>query len=64
MVDRPVMVLRGADDLISSKAYAGEFARTFSRGVFVQISSAGHLAHYDNPNGVLTALTRFCAPGR
>ncbi|MEU2731151.1 alpha/beta hydrolase [Streptomyces griseoviridis] len=54
----PSLVVRGLDGELG-RAEAQEMVRVLPRGQYAEVSDAGHLVHYDQPEGWLTAIEPF-----
>jgi pimeloyl-ACP methyl ester carboxylesterase len=52
-------VIWGAEDGITPRAYADEFARRIATAKSVCIERAGHLPHLEQPDAVLRAIEDF-----
>jgi pimeloyl-ACP methyl ester carboxylesterase len=55
----PVLVVRGGDSEIFSKADAAEFARRLPRGTCATVSNARHSVQTDNPSGLAEVIMAF-----
>jgi pimeloyl-ACP methyl ester carboxylesterase len=55
----PTLVLRGEHSPILDRDVAERMAKELPRGKFVEIPSAVHTLHEDNPDAVLAALKDF-----
>lgn len=54
----PTLVLRGIDGELG-RAEAQEMVRVLPRGQYAEVADAGHLVHYDQPEGWRTAVEPF-----
>ncbi|MFF9316663.1 alpha/beta fold hydrolase [Streptomyces sp. NPDC014735] len=54
----PALVLRGIDGVLG-RAEAQEMVRVLPRGQYAEVADAGHLVHYDQPEGWRTAVEPF-----
>ncbi|MFI9625129.1 alpha/beta fold hydrolase [Streptomyces sp. NPDC052042] len=58
LVRCPALVLRGIDGALG-RAEAQEMVRVLPRGQYAEVAEAGHLVHYDQPDGWLAAVRPF-----
>jgi len=58
-IDCPVLVVRGDDDMLVSRAHAVELADRVLGAKLMNIPFAGHCAHQEQPEIVLWALRHF-----
>ncbi|HXQ51579.1 MAG TPA: alpha/beta fold hydrolase [Stellaceae bacterium] len=58
-IDRPTLVLRGAQDGLVSHDYAESFARLIPGARLESIAGAAHLAHVERPAPVAERIVRF-----
>ncbi|MEV1062325.1 alpha/beta hydrolase [Streptomyces sp. NPDC050263] len=54
----PALVVRGLDGELG-RAEAQEMVRVLPRGEYAEVADAGHLVHYDQPEGWRTAIEPF-----
>ncbi|USQ88947.1 alpha/beta hydrolase [Streptomyces phaeoluteigriseus] len=54
----PTLVVRGLDGELG-RAEAQEMVRVLPRGEYAEVAQAGHLVHYDQPEGWRTAIEPF-----
>lgn len=54
----PTLVLRGLDGELG-RAEAQEMVRVLPRGQYAEVADAGHLVHYDQPEGWRAAVEPF-----
>ncbi|MFH0176427.1 alpha/beta fold hydrolase [Streptomyces cacaoi] len=54
----PALVVRGLDGELG-RAEAQEMVRVLPRGAYAEVADAGHLVHYDQPEGWRTAIEPF-----
>ncbi|MFF3939062.1 alpha/beta fold hydrolase [Streptomyces phaeofaciens] len=54
----PTLVVRGLDGELG-RAEAQEMVRVLPRGEYAEVADAGHLVHYDQPEGWRTAIEPF-----
>ncbi|NEE26212.1 alpha/beta hydrolase, partial [Streptomyces sp. SID7982] len=54
----PALVLRGLDGELG-RAEAQEMVRVLPRGQYAEVADAGHLVHYDQPDGWRAAVEPF-----
>ncbi len=57
-VQCPALVLRGLDGELG-RAEAQEMVRVLPRGQYAEVADAGHLVHYDQPDGWRAAVEPF-----
>jgi pimeloyl-ACP methyl ester carboxylesterase len=57
-VQCPTLVVRGLDGELG-RAEAQEMVRVLPRGEYAEVADAGHLVHYDQPEGWRTAIEPF-----
>ncbi|MGW1781541.1 alpha/beta fold hydrolase [Streptomyces sp. NPDC002143] len=57
-VQCPALVVRGLDGELG-RAEAQEMVRVLPRGEYAEVADAGHLVHYDQPEGWRTAIEPF-----
>ncbi|MFF1439879.1 alpha/beta fold hydrolase [Streptomyces sp. NPDC058295] len=57
-VQCPALVVRGLDGELG-RAEAQEMVRVLPRGAYAEVADAGHLVHYDQPEGWRTAIEPF-----
>jgi pimeloyl-ACP methyl ester carboxylesterase len=57
-VQCPTLVVRGLDGELG-RAEAQEMVRVLPRGEYAEVSDAGHLVHYDQPEGWRGAIEPF-----
>ena len=58
-----VLVLGGSDDLLNPIAALRDTWQSIDDTQWVEISSAGHALHWDQPEAVVNAVTRFLKKG-
>jgi pimeloyl-ACP methyl ester carboxylesterase len=58
LVQCPALVVRGLDGELG-RAEAQEMVRVLPRGRYAEVVDAGHLVHYDQPEGWRTAIESF-----
>ncbi|KUJ69855.1 hydrolase [Streptomyces albus subsp. albus] len=58
LVECPTLVIRGLDGELG-RAEAQEMVRVLPRGQYAEVADAGHLIHYDQPEGWCRALDSF-----
>jgi pimeloyl-ACP methyl ester carboxylesterase len=58
-LERPVLVLRGANSDVLSEDGADELMALLPDARFARITGAGHLAAGDNPESFVSLVTRF-----
>jgi pimeloyl-ACP methyl ester carboxylesterase len=58
-VKAPTLVIWGAQDGITPRVYADEFARRLANARTVCVEGAGHLPHLEQPDAVLQAIADF-----
>ncbi len=58
-IKAPTLVVWGAEDGITPRVYAEEFARRIAGATSVCIDRAGHLPHLEEPDAVLQAMSDF-----
>ncbi|MBF6044265.1 alpha/beta fold hydrolase [Streptomyces sp. NRRL B-1677] len=58
LVECPALVVRGPDSELG-RAEAQEMVRVLPRGAYAEISDAGHLVHYEQPEGWRRAVESF-----
>jgi pimeloyl-ACP methyl ester carboxylesterase len=58
-IDRPTLVLRGAQDGFVSQDYAEGFARLIPGARLATIADAGHFPHLEQPEAVVASIVRF-----
>ncbi|MEU3184503.1 alpha/beta hydrolase [Streptomyces sp. NPDC006923] len=57
-VECPTLVVRGVDGKLG-RAEAQEMVRVLPRGQYAEVTDAGHLAHYDQPDAWTAAIAPF-----
>lgn len=60
LVECPTLVVRGPDSELG-RAEAQEMVRVLPRGQYAEVTEAGHLVHYDQPEGWRRAVEPFLA---
>ncbi|MFD7235639.1 alpha/beta fold hydrolase [Streptomyces syringium] len=60
LVECPALVVRGLDGELG-RAEAQEMVRVLPRGVYAEVPDAGHLVHYDQPDGWRRVVEPFLA---
>lgn len=58
-IDRPTLVLRGAQDGFVTQDYAASFARLIPGAQLETIAEAGHLPHLEQPEALVKSIVRF-----
>ncbi|HUZ72521.1 MAG TPA: alpha/beta hydrolase [Stellaceae bacterium] len=58
-IDRPTLVLRGAEDGFVAPAYAENFARLVPGARLATIAGAGHFPHCEQPAALVESIVRF-----
>lgn len=57
----PTLVIAGTEDLIAPIAVTRDFASRLGEAAVVELSSVGHLVHYERPEEAASAIMDFCA---
>lgn len=60
LVECPTLVVRGLDGWLG-RAEAQEMVRVLARGQYAEVADAGHLVHYDQPDGWRRVVEPFLA---